>query len=115
MATYWPINTNAATMYAKFNLKSAVERAQELADSYMVKSMANNELIQDTTQRYIASAALADGHHSKNSRPTPLGVLRMNKRTKSSQQLTSSDPVETRQVAPMHPTMEPDNNAALDT
>ena len=48
-------------------------------------------------------------------RPTPLGVLRMNKRTKSSQQLTSSDPVETRQVAPMHPKMEPDNNAALDT
>jgi hypothetical protein len=115
VATYWPIKTNTATMYGKFNLKSAVERAQELADNYMVKSMANNELIQDTTQRYIASAELADGHHSKKPRPTPLGVLRLNKRTKSSQQLTSSDPVETRQVAPMLPTIEQDNNAALDT
>jgi len=115
VATYWPIKTSTATMYAKFNLKSAVERAQELADNYMVKSIANNELIQSTAHRYTVAAELADGAHSKNPRPTPLGVLRMNKRTKSSQQLTSSDPVETRQVAPMHPTMEPDNNAALDT
>ena len=38
VATYWPIKTNTATMYEKFNLKSAVERAQELADNYMVKS-----------------------------------------------------------------------------
>ena len=48
VATYWPIKTSTATMYAKFNLKSAVERAQELADNYMVKSIANNELIQST-------------------------------------------------------------------
>ena len=90
VATYWPIKTNTATMYGKLNLKSEVERAQELADNYMVKSMANNELIQDTTQRYIASAELAEGHHSKNPRPTPMGILRMNTRSKGSLQLTSS-------------------------
>jgi hypothetical protein len=36
LATYWPIKTSTVTMYAKFNLKSAVEKAQELADNYMV-------------------------------------------------------------------------------
>ena len=115
VATYWPIKTNTATMYEKFNLKSAVERAQELADNYMVKSMANNELIQATAQKYIASAELADGHHSKNPRSTPMGILRMNTRSKSSQQLTSSEPMEIRKVAPMSSSMVSNNNAALDT
>ena len=115
VATYWPIKTNTATMYGKFNLKSAVERAQELADNYMIKSMANNELIQDTTQRYIASAELADGHHSKKPRPTPLGVLRMNTRSKSSQQVTSNYSMETRQVAPTPSTIDLASNDVLDT
>ncbi len=100
VATYWPIKTNTAIMYEIFKLQSLIERVHELADNYIVKSHESNDLIQHIANKYKQAAELADGAHSRKPRLTPFGVLRLNTRSKSSQLLTATESIESRQLAP---------------
>jgi hypothetical protein len=77
-------------MYEQVGLTPLLDRAYNLTDKYICKSIANNPLIRDRISSYKSSAELDDGAHvkPKSRRTTILGIIAANKNLNCNKQPT---------------------------
>ena len=90
VATFWPPHTSTKVMYEQVGLTPLLDRAYNLTDKYICKSIANNPLIRDRISSYKSSAELDDGAHvkPKSRRTTILGIIAANKNLNCNKQPT---------------------------